>query len=188
MERWSRRESRGLGPATTAPDPAILGAWARGRRGTLVCRLPWRPTMTEDTDRPLAATRSRRSKKSPDPAPTVTTTDQEASATTAAAAASPPVPTATSVAPLPAGLGTTAPTKSATVIKLLLRARGATAMELIAATDWQPHSVRAFLSACARRAGCWCARSAEAAGSPITWKPSQRCRRSHRHGLLARAR
>ena len=38
------------------------------------------------------------------------------------------------------------PTKSATVIKLLLRARGATPMELIAATDWQAHSVRAFLS------------------------------------------
>jgi hypothetical protein len=37
-------------------------------------------------------------------------------------------------------------TKSATVIKLLLRARGATPVELIAATDWQPHSVRAFLS------------------------------------------
>ena len=36
--------------------------------------------------------------------------------------------------------------KSDTVIKLLLRAKGATAMELIAATDWQPHSVRAFLS------------------------------------------
>ena len=38
------------------------------------------------------------------------------------------------------------PTKAATVIKLLLRARGATPMELIAATDWQAHSVRAFLS------------------------------------------
>ena len=38
------------------------------------------------------------------------------------------------------------PTKSATVIKLLLRARGATPMEMIAATDWQAHSIRAFLS------------------------------------------
>ena len=37
-------------------------------------------------------------------------------------------------------------TKSDTVIKLLLRAKGATPMELIAATDWQPHSLRAFLS------------------------------------------
>jgi hypothetical protein len=36
--------------------------------------------------------------------------------------------------------------KSDTVIKLLLRAKGATPLELIAATDWQPHSVRAFLS------------------------------------------
>ncbi len=36
--------------------------------------------------------------------------------------------------------------KSDTVIKLLLRAKGATPMELIAATDWQAHSVRAFLT------------------------------------------
>ena len=36
--------------------------------------------------------------------------------------------------------------KSDTVIKLLLRAKGATPTELIAATDWQPHSLRAFLS------------------------------------------
>lgn len=40
----------------------------------------------------------------------------------------------------------TNPSKSATVIKLLLRARGATPVELGAATDWQAHSVRAFLS------------------------------------------
>ncbi len=32
------------------------------------------------------------------------------------------------------------------MIKLLLRAKGATPTELIAATDWQPHSLRAFLS------------------------------------------
>nr|WP_295661351.1 DUF3489 domain-containing protein [Polymorphobacter sp.] len=37
-------------------------------------------------------------------------------------------------------------TKSDTVIKLLLRAKGATPAELIAATGWQPHSLRAFLS------------------------------------------
>jgi hypothetical protein len=36
--------------------------------------------------------------------------------------------------------------KSDTVIKLLLRAKGATPVELIAATDWKAHSVRAFLS------------------------------------------
>lgn len=36
--------------------------------------------------------------------------------------------------------------KSDTVIKLLLRAKGASPIELIAATDWQPHSVYAFLS------------------------------------------
>lgn len=44
-----------------------------------------------------------------------------------------------------------APTKTASVIKLLLRARGATSLELIAATDWQPHSVRAFLSGLRKR-------------------------------------
>lgn len=37
-------------------------------------------------------------------------------------------------------------TKAEMVTKLLLRGRGATALELIAATDWQAHSVRAFLS------------------------------------------
>ena len=39
-----------------------------------------------------------------------------------------------------------APSKSDTVIKLLLRAKGATPLELITATDWQAHTVRAFLS------------------------------------------
>lgn len=39
-----------------------------------------------------------------------------------------------------------APTKSATVLKLLSRARGATAAELGEPTGWQPHSVRAYLS------------------------------------------
>ena len=38
------------------------------------------------------------------------------------------------------------PSKSDMVIKLLLRGKGATPAELIAATDWQAHSVRAFLS------------------------------------------
>ena len=46
----------------------------------------------------------------------------------------------------PPSLAAKAPTKSDTVIKLLLRAKGATPMELIAATDWRPHSLRAFLS------------------------------------------
>jgi hypothetical protein len=58
----------------------------------------------------------------------------------------------------PASIATPAPTvstptptapptsKSDTVIKLLLRSKGATPLELIAATDWQAHSVRAFLS------------------------------------------
>ena len=37
-------------------------------------------------------------------------------------------------------------TKSATVIKLLSRLRGASVAEVMAVTAWQPHSVRAFLS------------------------------------------
>ena len=36
--------------------------------------------------------------------------------------------------------------KSATVERLLSRARGATLAELTAVTSWQPHSVRAFLT------------------------------------------
>jgi hypothetical protein len=38
------------------------------------------------------------------------------------------------------------PTKSAQMSKLLRRPRGATITELCAATEWQPHSVRALLS------------------------------------------
>ncbi len=45
----------------------------------------------------------------------------------------------------PAGAALT-PSKSAAVLKLLSRARGATALELTQATDWQPHTVRAHLS------------------------------------------
>ena len=60
---------------------------------------------------------------------------RRATATTAAA----PTASATPPAPKPT-------TKSDTVIKLLLRGKGATPTELIAATDWQPHSLRAFLS------------------------------------------
>lgn len=36
--------------------------------------------------------------------------------------------------------------KSTAVVKLLDRPRGATVAEIITATDWQPHSVRAYLS------------------------------------------
>ena len=70
--------------------------------------------------------------------------------TTTAAAAKPPrtrqakAPTA---APDPVPAPASKPTsKPDTVIKLLLRAKGATPIELMAATDWQPHSLRAFLS------------------------------------------
>ena len=37
-------------------------------------------------------------------------------------------------------------TKAATVGKLLSRAKGATLLEITEATDWQPHSARAFLT------------------------------------------
>ena len=36
--------------------------------------------------------------------------------------------------------------KSATVQKLLGRAKGASIAEIVTATDWQPHSARAFLT------------------------------------------
>jgi hypothetical protein len=42
-------------------------------------------------------------------------------------------------------------TKSAKVIRLLRRAAGATIKDLIAATRWQPHSVRGFLSGVIRK-------------------------------------
>lgn len=43
------------------------------------------------------------------------------------------------------------PTKSATVIKLLSRNRGATLAEIMAATAWQPHSTRSFLTGLRKR-------------------------------------
>jgi len=43
------------------------------------------------------------------------------------------------------------PTKAALVRTLLSRPRGATQTELIDATSWQPHSVRAFLSGLRKR-------------------------------------
>lgn len=38
------------------------------------------------------------------------------------------------------------PTKSAIVTKLLARTKGATLTEIASATNWQPHSCRAFLT------------------------------------------
>lgn len=38
------------------------------------------------------------------------------------------------------------PSKTAAVIKLLSRTKGATSAEMTAATNWQPHSVRAYLT------------------------------------------
>lgn len=56
-----------------------------------------------------------------------------------------PTPTPSASAPRPVA-------NSATAKKLLTRARGATIAELQAATGWQPHSTRAFLSGL-RKAG-----------------------------------
>lgn len=44
------------------------------------------------------------------------------------------------------------PTKSAIVTRLLSRERGASISEMTKATGWQPHSVRAFLTAVRRKA------------------------------------
>ncbi len=46
--------------------------------------------------------------------------------------------------------GNTTP-KSETVIKMLSRGRGATLAEVTQATNWQPHSARAFLSGLRKR-------------------------------------
>ena len=43
--------------------------------------------------------------------------------------------------------------KAEQVRKLLSRTRGATVEEIIAATTWQPHSVRAFLSGVRKKGG-----------------------------------
>jgi len=50
---------------------------------------------------------------------------------------------ATDVAPAAVQTGVS---KSATVQKLLSRGKGATLAEIMAATHWQPHSCRAFLT------------------------------------------
>lgn len=42
-------------------------------------------------------------------------------------------------------------TKSSVILKLLGRSSGATVQELAAATDWQQHSVRGFLSGALKR-------------------------------------
>lgn len=93
--------------------------------------------MTNDATAAMAKPpRGRRAVIAAAPLPVVASADPHPAADLRAAASP-------ATAPSPAAPG---PSKSATVIKLLLRARGATPMELIAATDWQPHSVRAFLS------------------------------------------
>ena len=86
-------------------------------------QLPRRPTMTTDTTKTVPTKPAR-------PRP----------AKMAAPAAKPVLATP------PTALAAKPASKSDTVIKLLLRAKGATPAELIAATDWQPHSLRAFLS------------------------------------------
>ena len=82
----------------------------------MVCWLPRRPTMTTGTDTLIAEAKTPHARR-------------------VAAASDAPRSSAAKTA-----------TKSDTVIKLLLRAKGATPTELSAATDWQPHSLRAFLS------------------------------------------
>jgi hypothetical protein len=58
-----------------------------------------------------------------------------------------------------------APTKAATIIKLLTRTRGATMTELSTATGWQLHSLRAFMSGL-RKAGATIARAPRKSGEP----------------------
>lgn len=68
----------------------------------------------------------------------------EAIAPTLSTSTAIPVCIDTSAAQLSARVPTTS--KSDGVTKMLRRAKGATIVELQEATNWQPHSVRAFLS------------------------------------------
>ena len=90
---------------------------------------------TKQTRRPLAKStgKSSRTTKSR------TTKKQERSGAPAAATAA---PASDGGAPAPAARGS----KKATVIELLARPEGAAISELIAATGWQAHSVRAVLT------------------------------------------
>ena len=59
-------------------------------------------------------------------------------------------------------------TKSAAVQKLLSRNKGATIAEIMAATHWQPHSARAFLTGL-RKKGAVLLREARASGES-SWR------------------
>ena len=58
------------------------------------------------------------------------------------------------------------PTKSETIQKLLARKGGATITQLQAATDWQPHSLRAALSGL-RKNGAAITRSTDSKGVTV---------------------
>jgi len=60
------------------------------------------------------------------------------------AAKAPKVPKAALEAPK--AKGTREGSKTAQIVELLKRPSGATMQELMAATDWQPHSIRGFIS------------------------------------------
>ena len=59
---------------------------------------------------------------------------------------------------------TTRRTKSATVNRMLRRGKGATLAEIAKATDWKPHSCRAFLTG-VRKTGAELAKEARPDGS-----------------------
>lgn len=56
------------------------------------------------------------------------------------------IKTAPTTATAPVAPLTKSPSKSALVLKLLVRAKGATIAEIAEPTGWQPHSARAHLS------------------------------------------
>ena len=61
-----------------------------------------------------------------------------------------------------------APTKSASVQKLLARPKGATLAEITEATGWQPHSARAFLTGL-RKKGHFLVRECRTSGE-TSWR------------------
>ena len=79
--------------------------------------------------------------------PPVTSRPQKRGAATAAATAAPQAADAAapppSASPIAAPAAPNTPSKPATVIKLLCRARGATIAEIGEPTGWQPHNTRA---------------------------------------------
>jgi hypothetical protein len=110
---------------------AIVGA-----QGAAVApeKVPLKKTATQKKGSPKAAKKAKGAKSKPAPA---SKTKKTAPAKTTAKSPK---------AAKPAAEGVRAGSKTATILELLHRAKGATLAEIMAATAWQPHSCRGFIS------------------------------------------